>query len=262
MTMNPRIQNWHGRKVWIIGASHGLGRALGLALSAAGAQLVWSGRSVEALADLAQSHPGSMALPLDALNLSSWHAAAAQLQGFWPQGPEVVVFCQGDYQALRADAEFKSEPALQLLRINLESIYSGLEVVLPMWLGPQAPRPAHLVLVASIAGSLALPQAMAYGAAKAGLQYLAETLYFDLHRQGIGVTVVNPGFVRTRLTQKNAFPMPGLMSPEAAAQAMMRGLAQGAFEIHFPKRLTWALKLIRALPVRWRYQLLRRATGL
>jgi short-subunit dehydrogenase len=110
-----------------------------------------------------------------------------------------------------------------------------------------------------VAGYRGLPQAAAYGASKAALTYLAEVSYLELRSKAIAVSVVQPGFVQTRLTEKNDFTMPAIITPEAAASATLRGLARGQFEIHYPRRFTWWLKLLRLLPYRLYFQLMRSA---
>ncbi|HSQ71562.1 MAG TPA: SDR family NAD(P)-dependent oxidoreductase, partial [Rubrivivax sp.] len=116
--------------------------------------------------------------------------------------------------------------------------------------------------VASVAGYRGLPQSLAYGPTKAALQNLADTLYLDLHDVGIGVSIVNPGFVATPLTAGNSFTMPALLTPDQAARAILRGWARGAYEIHFPRRFTLWLKLMQHLPHTLYFALVRRATGL
>jgi short-subunit dehydrogenase len=113
-----------------------------------------------------------------------------------------------------------------------------------------------------VAGYRGLPQSLAYGPTKAALIQLAETLYIDLRGRDVGVSVVNPGFVDTPLTAQNRFHMPALMTPEQAAQAMLRGWAAGRFEIHFPRRFTLGLKLLRLLPFGWYAPLVKRGTGM
>jgi NAD(P)-dependent dehydrogenase (short-subunit alcohol dehydrogenase family) len=105
-----------------------------------------------------------------------------------------------------------------------------------------------------------LPKSLAYGPSKAALTHLGEVLYLDLHPLGIGVSVVHPGFVATPLTAQNTFHMPALISPEQAASDMLQGWRDGLFDIHFPKRFTLFLKLLRILPYRWYFPLVRRFT--
>ena len=125
-----------------------------------------------------------------------------------------------------------------------------------------AQRSGHVALVSSVAGWRGLPQALAYGPTKAALINLAEVLYTDLRASGIGVSVINPGFVDTPLTVSNDFAMPALMTAQQAAGAILRGLERGHFDIHFPKRFTLLLRLLRQLPDRLHFAAVRRITGL
>jgi short-subunit dehydrogenase len=117
-------------------------------------------------------------------------------------------------------------------------------------------------IVASIAGLRGLPQALIYGPSKAALINLCESLYLDLRPRGIGVYLVNPGFVETPLTAGNDFAMPALISASTAAAELLRGLERGEFHIHFPKRFTNWLRLLRLLPYHWYFWLVHKATGL
>src|SRR3989344_5704546 len=126
----------------------------------------------------------------------------------------------------------------------------------------QAGRPGHVSLISSVAGFRGLPKSLAYGPTKAALINLAEALYLDLHDLGMGVSVINPGFVATPLTAGNDFTMPALISPEAAAAAIVQGWERGHFDIHFPKRFTRVMKLLRVLPYRWYFPAVRKFTGL
>ena len=142
------------------------------------------------------------------------------------------------------------------------ALHSVAAVVPAMLQAAQQGRTPHLSLVASVAGWRGLPHSLAYGPTKAALIHLAENLYLDLRPQGVAVSVVNPGFVDTPLTAKNDFRMPALLTPEQAASAMLRGWEGGAFEMHFPRRFTTWLKLMRMLPYRWYFALVHRMTGL
>jgi len=145
-----------------------------------------------------------------------------------------------------------------MLDTNLIAVFKGLSVVLPALLRQQA---GHLVLVSSVAGFRGLPQALVYGPTKAALINLAESLYLDLHSKGIGVTVVNPGYVETPATAINDYPMPAIISADEAARRTLEGLARGAFEVHYPRRFTRVLKFARLLPDRLYFALVRRVTG-
>ncbi|NMM76592.1 short-chain dehydrogenase [Acidovorax sp. SRB_14] len=260
MALNPRIPDWQGRRVWLVGASSGIGRATASALHARGAQVVVSARSAAALDAFTAQHSGSQALVLDSTERAAVQTAAADLLA---RGPlDLVCYCAGTYQPMRATA-FDLDAMLRHQQVNVTGALQVLGAVLPAMVQAAAGgRPGHLSLVASVAGFRALPQSLAYGPTKAALIHLAEALYLDLHDLGIGVSVVNPGFVATPLTATNDFAMPALISPEDAAAAMVRGWERGAFEIHFPKRFTRVMKLLRLLPYGLYFPAVRRLTGL
>ena len=155
--------------------------------------------------------------------------------------------------------DFNLNEALKHQQVNVVGTLHVLDAILPVLIKQGH---GHLSLVASVAGYRGLPNSLAYGPTKAGMQHLADTLYLDLHDLGIGVSVINPGFVATPMTSQNQFDMPALLSPDQAAQAIVRGWARGRFEIHFPRRFTWWLKLMRHLPHTLYFSLVRRATGL
>ena len=253
---NPPLVDWRGRSVWLVGASSGIGMACAKALHAQGAKVCVSARQAPLLQAFADQHPGSMALPLDVTDAAAVKAAAQQVHA--AQGLDVVVYCAGVYQPQRA-TEYNLASMEQHMAVNYHGALYVLDAVLPLLLPTGR---GHLSLVSSVAGYRGLPQSLAYGPSKAALTHLAEALYLDLHDSGIGVSVVNPGFVETPLTAQNQFTMPALISSEQAAQHMLQGWRDGLFEIHFPKRFTRWLQLLRILPYRWYFSLVRRATGL
>lgn len=254
--MNPPITDWSGRSVWLIGASSGIGLATAHALHAAGARVVVSARQGELLAQFVQTHPGAHAFALDVTDAQAMRHVAEQVQG--QQGLDVVVYCAGYYKSVRATAYSLSE-MLRHQAVNYTGALHMLDAVLPSLLHQGH---GHLSLISSVAGFRGLPQSLAYGPTKAALTHLAEALYMDLASQGLGVSVIHPGFVATPLTAQNTFKMPAMISPEQAAQAMLQGWAHGLFEIHFPKRFTRWLKLLRLLPYRWYFAIVHRATGM
>jgi NAD(P)-dependent dehydrogenase (short-subunit alcohol dehydrogenase family) len=254
--MNPPITQWAGRSVWLIGASSGIGLATAQALHAAGARVVVSARQGALLAEFVQAHPGAHAFALDVSDAHAVRHVAEQVQAL--QGLDVVVYCAGYYKSVRATAYSLTE-MLQHQTVNYTGALHMLDAVLPSLLQQGH---GHLSLISSVAGYRGLPQSLAYGPTKAALIHLAEALYMDLASQGIGVSVVNPGFVATPLTAQNTFEMPALISPAQAADAMLQGWARGLFEIHFPKRFTRWLKLLRVLPYRWYFAIVHRATGM
>ena len=253
---NKPLNDWRGRSVWLVGASSGIGLACAKALHAQGAKVCVSARQAALLQDFADQHPGSMALPLDVTDKQAMQAAAQHVST--AQGLDVVVYCAGVYQPQRA-TQYNLASMEQHMAVNYHGALYLLDAVLPTLL-PQGR--GHVSLVSSVAGYRGLPQSLAYGPSKAALTHLAEALYLDLQDSGIGVSVINPGFVETPLTAQNQFTMPALITSEEAAQHILQGWREGLFEIHFPKRFTRWLQLLRILPYRWYFSLVRRATGL
>ncbi|MCH8179073.1 MAG: SDR family NAD(P)-dependent oxidoreductase [Proteobacteria bacterium] len=256
MPLNPPIRHWQGRVVWIVGASSGIGRATAAALHRAGARVIVSARQATALAEFEREHPGAIALPMDATAPQAARQALARIAQSCGQVPDLVLYCAGHYKAQRADA-YDLQEMRKHLAVNYEGVLHWLDAVLPALL--QAGR-GHISLVGSVAGYRGLPMSLAYGPTKAALNNLAECLYLDLHPRGLGVSIVNPGFVDTPLTAQNAFAMPQLITPEEAAQEIIAGWAQGRFEMNFPRRFTFWMRLLRHLPDTWFFAAVRRVT--
>lgn len=261
MALNPRLTSWAGKTAWLVGASTGIGRATASALHAAGARVIVSARGRDALDAFVAEHARADAIALDATDVEAVRGAAARIVAVHG-GIDLAMYCAGTYTAMRATG-FDLEVAQRHMRVNYDGALALLDAVLPQ-LQAQAKsgRGGHLSLVSSVAGFRGLPQSLAYGPTKAALINLAETLYLDLQPLGLGVSVINPGFVETPLTAGNQFRMPALISPEAAAQAILRGWRHGEFEIHFPRRFTAWLKALRLLPYGAYFAAVRRSTGL
>ena len=261
MSLNPRITRWAGRTVWLVGASSGIGRATAEALHAQGARVVVSARSRDKLDEFVAAHPRSEAIAFDATDRTAMRNAAAHIVA--AHGSiDLVGYFAGTYAAMRA-TEFDLDVALRHQEVNVTGALYLLDAVLPQLLKQAAAgKLAHLSLVSSVAGFRGLPQSLAYGPTKAFLINLAETLYLDLHPKGVGVSLINPGFVETPLTAQNAFRMPALISPHQAAEEILRGWGKGEFEIHFPKRFTLWLKGLRHLPYSAYFPAVRRSTGM
>ena len=234
------------RIAWITGASAGLGRALSLALVKEGWRVAASARRTSELDRLAEEAGGTGAItpfPCDVTDQKAVHetikAISARL------GPiDLAVLNAGTHIKGRA-ADFKADDLQKLLDLNVMGAAYGLEALMPEMMARGAGR---IALIASMAGWRGLPTAAAYGCTKAGLINMAEGLTPDLAAKGVTMQVVCPGFVRTPLTHQNDFPMPFLMEPEEAAQHIVKGLKTNQFEIAFPRRLAWPLRLLRALP--------------
>jgi len=250
--MNPAITDWKGRRVWLIGASSGIGAAIARELAGRGARLALSARSADKLAAL--SIVDTLLLPCDATDVDSLGAAREKLLGALG-GIDLVVYLAGDYVPMRAD-NFDLVVAERVVAVN----FNGAMRLAATVLADLKPG-GGIAFVASVAGYRGLPKALAYGPGKAALIHFAEVLHLDLAPKGIGVWVINPGFVSTQLTAKNDFEMPALLTPEQAAIAAVDGFKSANFEIHFPKRFTRVMKLFALLPYRWYFPLIRRFTG-
>ncbi|MCI1192533.1 SDR family NAD(P)-dependent oxidoreductase [Calidifontimicrobium sp. SYSU G02091] len=261
MPLNPPITDWTGRVVWLVGASSGIGRATAEHLHALGARVVVSARNAAALDAFAAQHAGSVAVALDATDRDAMRTAAVRIVERHGR-IDLAVYCAGHYKPMRATA-FDLDDALRHQQVNYVGALHLLDAVLPHLLRQAgAGQPAHLSLVSSVAGYRGLPKSLAYGPTKAALINLAETLYLDLHPLGVGVSVINPGFVDTPLTAQNEFRMPALIGSDEAARQIVAGWQKGRFEIHFPKRFTHALKALSVLSDALYFAAIRRATGL
>jgi len=251
-SLNPKITDWQDRRVWLIGASTGIGAALAAQLQERGAKLALSARGESPLRKLAAKD--DRVLPLDVKDHEALAEARDGLLDAWG-GIDMVVYCAGIYRPMRA-WEIDLAMVQDTLQTNLQGVYNLLAVVTPHFLGKKS---GGICLVGSVAGYTGLPKALAYGPGKAALINLAQILYTDLAPRGIGVYLVNPGFVETRLTRQNDFKMPALITPEQAAREILHGMRRGRFEIHFPRRFTFWMKALSGLPDRLRFHLLRKA---
>lgn len=241
-----------GKQVWLIGASEGIGEALAKQLARAGAVLTLSARNSDRLATLqrelgAQHRLAVMDVTDPETIARAWAVAASPL-------PDLVIYNAGTYEPMDA-TQFDLAKAERMVEVNFTGALRVLSHILKPMIAANA---GHIALVASVAGYRGLPAAIGYGASKAALLHLAENLKADLAHTQLKVQVINPGFVKTRLTDKNDFAMPAIISPERAADYIVQGLSGSAFEIHFPKRFSRIMKLLAALPAPLYFFLLKR----
>ena len=255
--MNPRISNWAEKRVWVIGASTGIGQASAQLLVDLGARVAFSARSLDKLLAATAGAPRAIAVPLDVTDHATVKAAGERIVAAWG-GLDLVLVVAGGYNEMRADT-FDLAAANKLIDLNVRGVFNCLDVVLPVLLKQGT---GAIGLVSSVAGYGGLPKALVYGPTKAALINLTESLYFDLQPKGIGVYQINPGFVDTPLTSTNDFEMPALMSAADAAREIVDGIEAGQFHIHFPKRFTNALRFARLLPYRLYFWLVRKVTKL
>ncbi len=238
------MRDWRGKRYWLVGASEGLGRALAERLSAAGAEVIISARSAERLEEVAAGLTGpSVVLPVDVGNTASVRAAA-QAAGVL----DGVVFLAGIYWPMKAQ-DWNPDQVEAMCDVNFTGCARVLGAVLPAMVARGA---GHVVITGSLSGFRGLPGAIGYGASKAGVMALAESMKADLRGSGVVVQVANPGFIRTRLTDKNTFAMPFLMEPAEAADHMFRHMQTDRFKVSFPTLFSWVFRLSQFLPD-WAY---------
>jgi NAD(P)-dependent dehydrogenase (short-subunit alcohol dehydrogenase family) len=244
---------------WVTGASSGIGRALALRLVKDGFNVVVTARDHEKLVQLQHESPGPgkiIVLDGDVTDPRDMERILAAIE--YEHGSMVLaVLNAGVYIAVHGE-DLHREDFEKTFAVNLNGTVNCL---LPAVRHMKARGHGQIAIVSSVTGYGGLPTSAAYGASKAALINMAESLKFDLDKVGVRLQVINPGFVETAATAKNAFPMPALVSAEVAADRIAQGLKSGGFEITFPKRFTYAMKLLNLLPYGLYFWLINRATG-
>ena len=196
MALNPRIPNWQGQVVWLVGASTGIGRATAELLHARGATVVVSARSAATIEAFAQQHPGSVALPVDVTDRAAMHAAGQQVIERCGR-IDMAVYCAGHYKAMRA-TQFDLDEMLRHQQVNYAGALHMLDAVLPALLRQKA---GHISLLASVAGYRGLPNSLAYGPTKAALINLTKSVAQSHGAEGITAVALAPGWVRTEMAE-------------------------------------------------------------
>jgi NADP-dependent 3-hydroxy acid dehydrogenase YdfG len=235
------MTGWQGKRYWLVGASEGLGAALAHKLSAAGAEVIVSARGADRLDELVAALPGrARAVPVDVRDDESVARAADEAGEI-----DGMVYLAGVYWPMPSTA-WQAREVTAMADVNFTGAVRVLGHVVPAMVARDS---GHIVLTGSLSGFRGLPGAIGYTASKAGVMNLAEAMRADLWRTGVRVQLANPGFIRTRLTDKNDFRMPFIMSPEAAAQEMFELMCDdAAFERHFPRLFSYLFRLSRFLP--------------
>lgn len=242
---------------WITGASSGIGRALALALARAGASVAATARRAAALESLAQDAADASgrirAYPADVTDGEAMAQTVAAIEH--DLGPiRRAVLNAGIYGRQRS-RDFAAAGYRKVFAVNVVGVANGIEALLPRMRG----RGGEIWLMGSLSAYRGLPEAAPYGASKAALLSMAESLAPFLARHDVRLHIISPGFVRTPMTAGNRFPMPLLMDADKAAAIILRGLRGKRFEIAFPTRLAWTMKLARCLPAAWWFALERLA---
>jgi NAD(P)-dependent dehydrogenase (short-subunit alcohol dehydrogenase family) len=237
-----------GARVWIVGASSGIGEALAGRLVGAGARVAISARRGHELeriaAAQAPSRPPILTVVADVTDPSAIRRAASRVEADFG-GVDLAILNAGTYRMV-AGQVLRASDFVDTFQVNLFGALYAAEAVLPGMLRRGYGR---IAATSSLTGLLPLPNAAAYGASKAALTYVFEALRFDLEPRGVGVTLIQPGFVRTPMVRPNRFWMPGLLPVDVAAGIIVRGLARERDEIVFPRRLAWPVQAIHRLPL-------------
>ena len=219
--------------VWITGASQGIGRALALEMAANGAFVIASARSqekLESLVEEAEHLPGTIAsYPVDVTDEPAVHDTIVAIHRDFGRIDQAVLNA-GTFIPMNG-AHFKAQVMKEQLDLNVMGVSYCLEKLIPIMLDQGQ---GTIAINSSLAGYRGLSGSAAYGATKAALINMAEALKLDLTDTGLDIKIINPGFVKTPLTDKNQFPMPFLMDVDKAARAIRKGLQRKAFEIRFP----------------------------
>jgi len=235
---------WQGKRYWLVGASEGLGKALALKISAAGGEVILSARSEESLAETVAEMPGRASYQtLDIADDESVRAAAEAVGAV-----DGLVLLAGVYWPFGADS-WDADKAVKMADINFTGYMRVLGQVVPSMVEKDD---GHIVITSSLTGFRGLPGSIGYTASKAATMSLAECMYADLRKTGVDVQVANPGFIKTRLTDKNDFKMPFLMQPDEAAQAMFDHMNTDHFKKSFPMLFSWLFRVSQFLPD-WAY---------
>ena len=245
----------HDGIAWVTGASSGIGRAVALRLAAGGFRVAVTARRADDLAALASAHPGRIfAYPGDVTDRAAVAGIVSAVEA--THGAISLALLNAGVYHLGEREAF--DPALVWATVET-NLGGTINCLAPLLAAMQGRGRGQIALVGSLAGYRAIPGSIAYGASKSAIIYVAEALRMTYARRGLTIQVVNPGFVRTAMTDANPYDMPFMLDADAAARRICAGLAGGGFEITFPRRLAWPAKFAAALPHALFAPLMRRA---
>ena len=233
------------KKIWITGASSGIGKSVAEKFANEGWKVAVSARRKELLDELAKN-PNIVSFPLDVTNRNQINEVFKNILDNFGE-LDICLFSSGTYEP-KDEQNIDPDKIKNVINVNFIGVIDCVKSVERYF---KDKKSGHISIVSSIAGYRGLPNSSGYGPSKAALTNFSESIYFDFKKFGVRVSVVSPGFIKTPLTDKNEFPMPFLKTPEYAAEKIFNGLVKSsAFEIHFPKGLTLTLKFLRILPYR------------
>ena len=239
------------KKIWITGASSGIGKALAIKFANEGWQVAASARRENLLKDLNNQNSNIHPFPVNVKNESETKNTFQKIIEKF-ETIDISVFCTGIHDP-EAEKKLSSEKIREIMETNF---FGTLNCIMAVNTYFREKKSGHISIVSSVAGYRGLPAASGYCASKSALISLAESLYFDFKRHNVRVSLINPGFIKTPMTDKNKFPMPMIKSAEFAAEKMFIGLTKkNVFEIHFPITFTLMMKLLKIMP-NWLYFLL------
>jgi short-subunit dehydrogenase len=237
---------YQNKTVWVIGGTSGIGLAtVEMLAKVQGCEVIASGRNIANIAKVQNVE----AKTLDVTNSNNFSQVCDEIVQKH-QKIDVILFCVGTYDPMSLE-NFNAENALKILDTNLGSMAHLLANIHKFY-----GKTTKLGIVSSVAGYFGMPNSLFYGASKAGLSHLVESLHIELKKHNIDVKLINPGFVKTPLTAKNTFKMPFIISPEKAAAIILQKLPKSTFEIAFPWKFVLILKILKAFPQKIRAKIL------
>ena len=241
--------------IWITGASSGIGKALAIKFANEGWQVAASARRENLLKELNEKYSNIHSFPLDVTDSEKCKTISVEILNKL-KNIEICVFCSGIHDP-QSEKKFSLEKIRQIMETNFFGTINSINCIIDYY---KEKKSGQISIVSSVAGYRGLPAAGAYCASKSALSSFAESLYFDMKRFNVRVSVVHPGFIKTPMTDQNDFSMPMIKSPEFAANEIFKGVTQSnAFEIHFPKQFTFIMKILKIMP-NWLYFLILKKT--
>ena len=238
----------NNKVIWITGGSSGIGKALAYKFANEGWQVALSARREELLNEISKSNNNIHSFPVDVLDVDKCKEVFNKILSKF-ENIDIVVFSTGIHDP-NSEKKLNLDSIRKIMETNFFGTMNSINSVYNYF---KEKKSGHISIVSSVAGYRGLPIAGAYCASKSALISYAESLYFDMKRFNVRVTVINPGFIKTPMTDQNPFPMPMIESVEFAAEEIFKGLTKSkSFEIHFPKKFTFIMKILKIMP-NWLY---------
>ena len=234
----------NNKTIWITGASSGIGKALAIKFANEGWKVAISARREKLLEEISKSQNNIDYFPLDVTDSEKCKIVFNEIKKKLGD-INISIFCTGIHDP-KSEKKLNLEKVRKIMEVNFFGTVNSINAVYDYY---KEKKSGQISIVSSVAGYRGLPAAGAYCASKSALSSFAESLYFDLKRFNVRVSLVSPGFIKTPMTDQNDFPMPMIKSPEFAAEQMFKGLTKSkSFEIHFPKSFTFLMKILKIIP--------------